>query len=59
MKELFQGFKFDYLKLIDDSEEELTKIPEKKLLSKLEDLRSQCDENLLITLKTLICIYKQ
>ena len=59
MKELIKSFNWDIIKLIEENEAELAKLPEKKQASKIEDIRDQCDESIMIVLKSIISIYKQ
>ncbi|CAI2387280.1 unnamed protein product [Moneuplotes crassus] len=59
MKDLSSQFQYDFLKIVDQNEEDLFKLPEKKLFAKIEDLRAKSDENLMITLKTLIQMYSK
>ena len=59
LKELHQQYPCNFFQMVIKEEEEMIKMTEKKQNIRIEDILIQCDENMLITMKTLIAIHKQ
>ena len=59
MKEMNQELQCDLWKMTELHEEELAKLPQKKIKGKIEDFNHKWDENLMVVLKNVIGMHNQ